>query len=72
MLCFQLFHAFINRCQAYNIPNQLGLILFSDSVSRSCDLTRLYETFREHVDRASVGGGTQLFDAILEAKKVIS
>ena len=63
----QLFHAFINRLQAYNVPNQLGLILFSDEVKRSCDMTRLYEKFRQHVDGARAQGDTALWDAILGA-----
>ena len=61
----QLFHAFINRLQAYNVPNQLGLILFSDKVKRVCDMTRLYERFRQHVDSSNASGDTALWDAIL-------
>jgi hypothetical protein len=61
----QLFHAFINRLQAYNVPNQLGLVLFSDEVKRVCDMTRLYERFREHVDRSVASGDTRLWDALL-------
>jgi hypothetical protein len=67
----QLFHAFVNRCQAYNIPNQLGLILFSTAVRRSCEMTRLFEKFREHVDRSRAGGDTKLWDAILDAQAML-
>jgi len=61
----RLFHTFINRLQTYNVPNQLGLVLFSDEVKRVCDMTRIYEKFREHVDRIHASGDTRLWDALL-------
>jgi len=63
----QLFHAFINRSQAYNYPNQIGLILFNTNVEETCEITPLFEVFRDHIDNADARGETCLFDALLKA-----
>lgn len=60
----QLFHAFINRSQAYDYPHQIGLILFNNKVKQACPLTPLFEVFRDHVDKAYADGGTNLYGAI--------
>lgn len=63
----QLIHAFINRSQAYDFPNEMGLILFSDKVESVCEMTPLYETFRDHIDNANGKGNTMMYDAIDQA-----
>lgn len=73
----QLFHAFINRSQAYDFPVQLGLITFSSEVKYVCPLTALYDEFRDHIDDVEGRGDTKLYDALnlaqeklIDAKKV--
>ncbi|ETO00842.1 hypothetical protein RFI_36598, partial [Reticulomyxa filosa] len=47
----QLFHAFINRSQAYNYANHIGLMVFNDKIEYKCPLSPLYEKFRTAVDK---------------------
>ena len=56
----QLFHALINRSQAYEYSNQLGLITFGSEVSRVCELMPLYERFRAEIDRVDTDGDTKV------------
>jgi Mg-chelatase subunit ChlD len=65
----QLFHALVNRAQAYDYANQLGLICFGSEVSRTCELTPLYERFRDRVDGMRTDGDTKLWDAIAQARR---
>jgi ubiquitin-protein ligase len=67
----QLFHAFINRSQAYDYANHIGLTVFSTDVSEVCPLTPLFEVFRDHVDRAEAEGETRVYDAISAAAKAL-
>ncbi|CBJ28324.1 conserved unknown protein [Ectocarpus siliculosus] len=63
----QLFHAFINRQQAYDLPVEVGLVSFGDDVDVPCEPTPLFENFRDEVDTLTPAGNTKLFDAISEA-----
>jgi len=60
----QLFHAFINRSQAYDFANHIGLILFGSRVDLACGLTPLYERFRNRIDEVEEEGDTKLWHAI--------
>eukprot|EP01121_Diplochlamys_sp_Union-15-3_P015501 TRINITY_DN5139_c0_g2_i3.p1 TRINITY_DN5139_c0_g2~~TRINITY_DN5139_c0_g2_i3.p1 ORF type:complete len:704 (+),score=145.45 TRINITY_DN5139_c0_g2_i3:728-2839(+) len=63
----QLFNAFINRSQAYDYPNQIGLILFGSEVEYVCPITPLFEVFRDHIENADARGETKLWDAVKTA-----
>eukprot|EP01114_Cavostelium_apophysatum_P017000 TRINITY_DN4954_c0_g2_i1.p1 TRINITY_DN4954_c0_g2~~TRINITY_DN4954_c0_g2_i1.p1 ORF type:complete len:1204 (-),score=253.03 TRINITY_DN4954_c0_g2_i1:310-3393(-) len=63
----QLFHAFINRSQAYNYPTQIGLTLFSTNVREVCKITPLFEVFRDHIEKMYTSGDTCLYDAAAQA-----
>lgn len=68
----QLFHAYINRSQAYNYPNQIGLILFDSTVNYACPITPLFEVFRDKIDNAVGRGDTSLYDALMKAGELLS
>jgi len=63
----QLFHAFVNRCQAYDYATQIGLIIFDSDVDYTCPLTQVLEDFRDHVEEAGAEGETKLYDALKKA-----
>uniref|UniRef100_A0A0G4HFP5 UBC core domain-containing protein n=1 Tax=Chromera velia CCMP2878 TaxID=1169474 RepID=A0A0G4HFP5_9ALVE len=60
----QLFHAFVNRSEAYALPHSLGLVLFGSEAEVTCPLTPLFEDFKEHVNSADAEGDTAMIDAI--------
>ena len=60
----QLFHAFINRSNAYNFPIQIGLMLFGTEVKYACPITPLFEKFKVDIDKAKADGDTKLYDAL--------
>jgi len=60
----QLFGAFINRSEAYDLPNELGLVLFGSEAKVTCPMTPLFEQFRTFVEKARPDGDTSLFDAL--------
>lgn len=68
----QLFHAFINRSQAYDYGNRIALILFAGKSELACDFTASYETFRAKVDGVSAEGDTNLFEAINTGVKLLN
>jgi ubiquitin-protein ligase/uncharacterized protein YegL len=63
----ELFHALINRMQAYHYPTNIGLILFGSTVEEVCPITPLFEKFRDHIDKVTATGDTALYDAIKKA-----
>merc|ERR1740121_943890 len=63
----QLFGSFINRSQAYDYPNEIGLVLFGTDVEVTCALSPSYEDFREKVEKASTSGDKRLYDAVDKA-----
>ncbi len=63
----QLFHAFVNRSEAYGYAHAIGLICFGATARMTCQLTPLFERFRDHVDSAKASGDTCLYDAIVAA-----
>jgi ubiquitin-protein ligase len=63
----QLFHAFVNRSQAYDYCNEIGLALFGDEVQVVCPISPVFEDFRERVDAAITSGDTRLYDAVDKA-----
>eukprot|EP01120_Amphizonella_sp_Union-15-10_P007836 TRINITY_DN2696_c0_g1_i5.p1 TRINITY_DN2696_c0_g1~~TRINITY_DN2696_c0_g1_i5.p1 ORF type:complete len:1420 (+),score=325.81 TRINITY_DN2696_c0_g1_i5:55-4314(+) len=67
----QLFNVFINRSQAYDYPNQIGLILFGNDVNVTCPITPLFEVFRDHIDSSDAKGETKLWDAIKTAGETL-
>jgi ubiquitin-protein ligase/uncharacterized protein YegL len=68
----QLFHAYINRSQAYNYGSRIALMLFADESELACDFTSSLETFRHKVDRVEARGDTNLFEAINKAVKLLN
>jgi hypothetical protein len=70
----QLFHAYINRVQAYNLSQEVGVVEFSNEATVSCPLTRLLETFRQRIDNAATNGATKLWvraSFVCEAESVL-
>ena len=60
----QLFHALLNRTQAYSFPHNIGLITFGTAPTYTCPITRFYDDFMRSLDRVAVSGDTCLFDAV--------
>ena len=60
----QLFTSFVDRMEAYDMPNSVGLILFGDDVKVEKYLTPYYDDFRASIDSVRPDGETKLFDAI--------
>ncbi|CEL96755.1 unnamed protein product [Vitrella brassicaformis CCMP3155] len=67
----QLFSTLLNRIEAYDTPNCLGLILFSDrtKIRYTCQLSPYLERFRRAVDDATWDGETAIFDAVKRARE---
>eukprot|EP00054_Salpingoeca_dolichothecata_P001715 m.20352 g.20352 ORF g.20352 m.20352 type:complete len:871 (+) comp12460_c0_seq1:798-3410(+) len=65
----RLMDAFSNRSKAYDLPHAVGLIMFSSSVNRAGEPTRLFNVFEEHVENATSNGSTALFDALAAARQ---
>lgn len=59
--------AFMNRQEAYDCANHIGLILFSNDVEEACELTPIFENFRDATEHAHASGDTKLYDAIDQA-----
>eukprot|EP01122_Echinamoeba_exundans_P010759 TRINITY_DN4093_c0_g2_i1.p1 TRINITY_DN4093_c0_g2~~TRINITY_DN4093_c0_g2_i1.p1 ORF type:complete len:1407 (+),score=400.37 TRINITY_DN4093_c0_g2_i1:146-4366(+) len=68
----QLFHAYINRSQAYNYANHIGLMLFGSDVDYTCPITPLFEVFRDEIEECEASGETALYDALDEAVDALS
>jgi hypothetical protein len=49
----QLFHALLNRMQAYNFAKAMGLVLFGTKATLKCSITPLFQKFKEHSDAAT-------------------
>lgn len=62
----QLFSAFINRSVAYDYPQAIGALTFSDKdrIKVICPIQARYESFRAALDAVQAGGDTALFDAL--------
>jgi len=60
----QLFHALLNRTQAYSFPNNIGLVTFGTTATYTCPITRFYDDFIRSLEKTSVNGDTSLFDAV--------
>eukprot|EP01124_Arcella_intermedia_P030791 TRINITY_DN6808_c0_g1_i1.p1 TRINITY_DN6808_c0_g1~~TRINITY_DN6808_c0_g1_i1.p1 ORF type:complete len:797 (+),score=227.71 TRINITY_DN6808_c0_g1_i1:2-2392(+) len=67
----ELFHALINRMQAYHYPTNIGLTLFGSDVEEVCPITPLFEVFRDHIDNVHATGNTALYDAIKKAVEAL-
>ncbi|CAE7880589.1 unnamed protein product, partial [Symbiodinium microadriaticum] len=63
----QLLDSFLNRVQAFGLPVDVGLLVFSSDVSLTCDPTAFSEDFRDQVQRARASGDTALYDAVEKA-----
>jgi ubiquitin-protein ligase/ubiquitin/uncharacterized protein YegL len=68
----QLFHAYINRSQAYNYANHIGLMLFGSDVDYTCPITPLFEVFRDEIEECDASGETALYDALDEAADALA
>eukprot|EP01083_Nonionella_stella_P027728 76380_1 len=63
----QYFDAFLNRSKAYDYANHIGLILFGSKIEIKCNISPLYEKFRDKINEIEVEGRTALRDAIKQA-----
>ena len=57
--------------QAYNFPHALGLVTFASDVRVDCDVTPLFEDFRDKVKNIQEKGDTKLWDAIGKAAEML-
>jgi ubiquitin-protein ligase len=64
----QLFRAFIERTEAYDLPHHIGLVLFGSEVECTCSITPYFDQFRSKVDDARYNGDTSIYDALILAK----
>ena len=64
----QLFHALLNRTQAYSLNHNIGLVTFGSSAKYTCPITRFYDDFIISLEKTSVSGDTSLFDAVEMAR----
>jgi Mg-chelatase subunit ChlD len=60
----QLFHAFINRTDAYDKAHAVGLITFGKTVSEACRLTPYFDQFQTKLDNIRPDGDTPAYDAL--------
>ena len=60
----QLFHALLNRTQAYSLNHNIGLVTFGTTATYTCPITRFYDDFIRSLDKTTVNGDTSLFDAV--------
>ncbi|KAH8076720.1 hypothetical protein JL721_744 [Aureococcus anophagefferens] len=67
----QLFGAFLDRTQAHDLPHELALVSFDSAVTVRCELTHLYEKFRDTVNALRTDGDTACYDAIAQAVAMI-
>jgi len=63
----QLFSAYINRTEAYDLSNYIGLMTYGTDIKQPVSLTPILEDFRSALDNVSPKGETKMFDAIDEA-----
>jgi ubiquitin-protein ligase len=69
--CVQLFHAFVNRIEAYEFNAAIGLLTFGTKVDILCEMTSDYDKFRDHLNDVEFEGETTLFDAINQASNTL-
>ena len=65
----QLFHAFCNRTEAYDLQHHVSLITFGSKVVEVCNFTSSFEKFKNALDFVDVEGDTCLLDAIEKAHR---
>jgi len=64
----QLFHAFVNRSEAYAYPMTLALVLFGSEVKVAMSFSQELEEFKEVLDDVVPGGDTRVWDALEMAR----
>lgn len=63
----QFFESFADRTVGYNLNHAMSLVLFHSSLDRVCSFTENISTFTAVAHQSRHGGGTKLWDAILDA-----
>ena len=63
----EFFETFTDRNAGFDFSHVISLLLFSNTLKRACGFTENIVTFSSHVQNASSGGGTRLWDAIYAA-----
>jgi ubiquitin/uncharacterized protein YegL len=63
----QLFHALVNRTEAYAFDHYLGLVTFGTDVVTDSPLTPCFNDFKLMLDRVTPDGDTACYDALAEA-----
>jgi hypothetical protein len=72
MLCVkQLFHATVNRTEAYDCAHSVGLVLFGSDVKVACSLTSFLDGFKTSLDKTEAEGDTACYDALLKAAELL-
>ena len=73
LLCVkQLFHALVNRTEAYAFDHYLGLVTFGTDVTEDSPLTSTFDTFKLMLDRVEADGDTACYDALAHAAKQLT
>lgn len=69
----ETFRNLVSRISAYSLPTHMGLVTFCspNKVEISQPLTPVLLNFQHHLDNASPGGCTALWDAIKKAKEML-
>jgi len=68
----EFFETFTDRNAGFDFSHVISLLLFSSSLKRACGFTENIVTFSSHIQNASSGGGTRLWDAISAAIEYLS
>jgi uncharacterized protein YegL len=67
-----LFGSFVDRSEALDLALEMGLVSFGSDVEVECELTPLYEKFRERVNDMCTSGDTRCRDAVLHAVAMLT
>lgn len=70
-VCDSNFHAFANRSAAYDYHHVVGLVSFSDVVTRACPLTESWLRFARALGKLEAGGRTHLWEAVRVASDML-
>ena len=67
----QLFHALINRTEAYSFTHSVGLVLFGTDVKTASPISPYLDSFKHTLDTVKCAGDTCCYDALVEAADIL-
>lgn len=69
----ELFNVFINRASSFDtsVSLVLGLVTFSDKASVKQELTPIFESFRQQLQKVFAEGNTVVYDALDAARRML-